>query len=355
MKSDGVNYGLNLLRVFLSFCVVLCHFWHTDSKSLDGIWKLFWQMRSSAVPVFMTMTFFFAARRLAEADCAWLRRRLARLWAPFLFWSLVSWSVAYALFQMVGAHSVTLGDLALQLLLGANNKVAGQFWFHSNLIMLTVAFFALFRFVKPNWRPVALGSLVLLCLVFQYTKLNLLCFGNLPTGVRQPFGRLCGTAVYAVLGISLAALKPCLDAAARRTRVFLAVASVFAIWLFVYANPCPRPSFAFVTSQGEKMPTLGSIGLQMVALSAAYFLLFYHLPISGRSALRTFVEWLSRYCMGVYCVHMFLGWILNEHLFARVGVMPNTFGSCILLWLVSWVFCWLVARIPLRFARQIVE
>lgn len=354
-KRRNTNFGLNLLRVLLCFGVVLCHFWRVYPAENNGFWVFFKMIRSAAVPTFVVMAFFFAAGRLAANDPAWFRKRLVRLWKPFLFWSCVSWCVAKTLFAACGTHAVTFGDLGLQLLLGANNNVAGQFWFHSNIIMLTIGFFALYRYVRADWRPIVLGALVLVCLVFQYTELNLLCFGNLRTGVRQPFGRLCGTIVFAVIGIGLAHLKPLLDGAARRTKVFIQIAALFTLWLFIYHNPCPKPSFDFVTAAGEKLPTFGAIGFQLTALATAFVLLFYFLPIGRLPRLAKASDLLARYCMGIYCTHMFLGWILNEHVFARIGVTPKTFTSCLLLWSASWLLCFGLSHIPLRFTREIVE
>ncbi len=113
------NLGLDLLRVVMSLGVVFCHFWRTDLHGPDGVWKLLWGLRTIAVPVFMVMTFFLTAARFRESDVGWFRRRLIRLWMPFLFWSVVAWCVARALFVISGTHAVGFGDLVLQLLFGA--------------------------------------------------------------------------------------------------------------------------------------------------------------------------------------------------------------------------------------------
>lgn len=350
------NIGLDLLRILMSFGVVLCHFWHVDLHGPAGVWAFFDQLKGLAVPVFMLMTFLLSARRFEAADGVWLKRRLVRLWKPFLFWSVIAWCVAQVLFACSGMHKVDVGDLLLQLLLGANNNVSGQFWFHSNLIMLTIGFFVLFRSVRRDRILPTLVVLTLIGFTFQYTKLNLLCFGNLPSGVRQPFGRLCATVPFACLGLGLAMAGARLDSLVARARALVLVVSAWTVWMTIYLKPFPEPVFDFVARSGERIPTFGVCGFHLVVLALAFVVLFYALPF-GRwpMAVSRAVEGVSRFCMGIYCTHMFLGWILNEYVFAAVGVGPKTFSSCVLLWLVAWVFCWSVSRIPLGFAREVVE
>lgn len=84
-----VNVGLNLLRIILTLGVVMDHFWWCpDPENLHGIDIALWQLRTLAVPAFMTMTFFFTAKRFIGGDVAWLRKRYFRLYEPFVFWTV---------------------------------------------------------------------------------------------------------------------------------------------------------------------------------------------------------------------------------------------------------------------------
>lgn len=354
--TDNKNSGLDLLRVLMSFGVVLCHFWSSDLHGPDGVWRFFAQLKTAAVPAFMVMTFLLTSVRYRRSDVEWLKRRAVRLWTPFLFWSLVAWCMAKVLFAVSGTHEVGFGDLVLQLALGANNKVSGQFWFHGNLLMQTFGFFLFFRHVRRNWILPMLVLVLTICYVFQYTELNLLCFGNLRTGVRQPFGRLCATIPFACIGFFLASKRSWLDALDGRMRVALGVASAWTIWWFIYLDPCPQPAFDFVTTTGERLPSLGAHGLKLQVLALSFVIFFYLLPVGCCP------EWVgnaigsaSRFCMGIYCTHMFLGWLCNEYLFVRIGVAPKTFGSCLILWGVAWLFCWLFSRLPGRFFKDVVQ
>ena len=64
IKNDIMNIGLNLLRILLTLGVVMDHFWwRPDPENLRGFDVALWQLRTLAVPAFMTMTFFFMAKR----------------------------------------------------------------------------------------------------------------------------------------------------------------------------------------------------------------------------------------------------------------------------------------------------
>ena len=55
------NVGLDLLRVWLSFEVVIDHFWH--EPGLAGVPLFFSKMRSLAVPCFLLMSFYLTSHR----------------------------------------------------------------------------------------------------------------------------------------------------------------------------------------------------------------------------------------------------------------------------------------------------
>jgi len=69
MEKKEINVGLNLLRILLTLGVVMDHFWWIpDASSLVGFDRFLWQLRTLAVPAFMTMTFLFAAKRFVSGD-----------------------------------------------------------------------------------------------------------------------------------------------------------------------------------------------------------------------------------------------------------------------------------------------
>ena len=66
------------------------------------------------------------------------------------------------------------------------------------------------------------------------------------------------------------------------------------------------------------------------------------------------VDWVSRYCMGIYCSHLLVGYVLYAWGFPHVGVGLETFWACIWIWLASWLCCALIAFIPGKFSKMLV-
>ena len=80
MIAQKVNIGLNLLRIWLSFEVVVDHFGKNYGVFPDcPITRFIRYAGGVAVPCFFVMTFFLTAGRFASRDGGWLRKRFSRL------------------------------------------------------------------------------------------------------------------------------------------------------------------------------------------------------------------------------------------------------------------------------------
>lgn len=90
-KKKDFNIGLAFIRIWMSFEVVLCHFWKQGKPELgDPLW-IFSRMAQMAVPVFMLISFILTEknRRLFQdiTGCSYLilpgrlfAGRCMRLW-----------------------------------------------------------------------------------------------------------------------------------------------------------------------------------------------------------------------------------------------------------------------------------
>lgn len=367
MRDDSLrpvpskNVGLDLLRIWLSFEVVLDHYF--ICRPVPGTWWSVFlsHMCSVAVPCFMTMSFFLTYRRYAESDVGWLKRRYVRLLTPYLFWAVVYFSVLWfgvtfsETFRMTYAslgairhygtdiHPV-FTDLIWQGLLGSSPRLAMQFWFYADLLMITGALFLLCRFVAVRCCTAMLVGCVAFGLTFQYSGLNYWLFGDLPFESKWTLGRLCAMLPYAAIGLMLGSAKDRIDGLSPRAR--WAVAG-FALWMIVWVmkfDPLPRPQ-----------PGLSYQGLDLDILACAFLAVFYFLPFNRLpAAVSRGVLAVSRYAMGVYCVHLMLGWLLCAYVFPRLGVVQEGIFSCVLIYVASWTLCWFVDCLPSRFTKALV-
>ena len=94
MAKTERNYGLSLLKVLMCFEVLCCHFL---SSATTPIWRLpLALLKTSAVPVFMTVSFLLCRKAVVSGDTELLGRRVRRL-----LWPQISWAVAYYLLCFV--------------------------------------------------------------------------------------------------------------------------------------------------------------------------------------------------------------------------------------------------------------
>lgn len=345
MKTDDVKYnlGLELIRLLMCYAVVATHFWNfwTFYPQGGAPWPLVFvnAMRPYAVPVFMLMTFFLTSARFLSADGAWFSDRIRRLLVPFVGWTLITFVVFRSLMPLSAEFTCTLRDLWLQQLLGTTKALGAQMWFQAVLVILTVFFGVLFRFVKPQRAVLALTVVFLLAEGMEYSGLNFLLFKDGIYEVRNPLGRIFPMMAYASVGLLLGMAKGRADGLSSRVR-WSVVTLGFGLVVFLLNFK------VFVVPDGFYYR-----GLQMLVIAVALVGAFGLLPTGRVPQKATEVLLMfSRYSMGVYFTHILIGRILTVFAFPVLGLMPKCFCGTFVVYFVSWAFCYTFAKVlPKRF------
>ena len=351
-----VNIGLNLLRIILTLGVVMDHFWwRPDPENLHGIDIALWQLRTLAVPAFMTMTFFFTAKRFIGGDVAWLKKRYFRLYEPFVFWAIVCFLVTMCVSRFDPAYSASLKDLLWQLALGHSEHLSlTQFWFHTDLLVLTGVVYAAFRLIRIQKAQVyiALAAIAVGYSVQYSASAMETMFGGMPFEAKYPLGRVFSMLPYAGVGLLLVLVKDRLDAASSGMRLAIAAMGAWLVGWVVYCPVAPRPP-----------SVVGYEGVNMSLIAWGMMAVFYYIPFDRLPAIFSkTVLFLSKYCMGVYCIHHLMGKILFDHVFhlartetpfGAITVAPGWFW--LFLWGLSYLVCYLISLIPGSFTKRIVE
>lgn len=79
MKINKINYGIALLKAFMCYCVVCCHF--LSDACLVNCKEIIFIIRS-AVSVFMLISFYFYAEKAETGKKKDVLRRCIRLYKP---------------------------------------------------------------------------------------------------------------------------------------------------------------------------------------------------------------------------------------------------------------------------------
>ena len=82
-KKIEYNEGIALMRVFLTFAVILNHFWKVKDP---GFLQPLYLFRSCAVPVFMMLSFYLTERSISFPAKEKIKKRISRLAWPFCAW-----------------------------------------------------------------------------------------------------------------------------------------------------------------------------------------------------------------------------------------------------------------------------
>lgn len=354
------NFGLDLLRIWLSFEVVADHFW--QERGLTGVAGFLFDMRSLAVPCFLLLSFYLTAKRIGDGDWSWLKARFGRLGVPYFVWPLVYFVLVWAFaalsprfvdstlqtteLKYYGFDLALDGwDLVRQWVFGIDRRLVHQFWFHSNLIFWTAGLFLILRAVtNERVRTYVLGSCIMLGLVFQYSGINVFLFDRFGFEFKYSVGRLFSTLPYAALALMVGFRRKAISEVRGSMRVFLSVVGLFLLFFVHYSKGFPRPE------------GLGYQGVSLILMAFGTVMFFHSLPLEKAPAwLGRAIEAVSRYCMGIYCCHLLVGWILYAWVLPKFGVRFEGLASNIWIWVASWTVCWLVARIPGRFAARLVQ
>lgn len=333
------NYGLSILRIWMCFEVVLCHFWMIQE---DSSFNIFEKMRKLAVPIFFLMSFILTGKKMIEtSDKLKLKQRLYRLMCPQVFWSIVYFMVYYLLDLKwnLGLEN-GIKDFMLQLFLG--HTINQTMWYQVDLIILTIFMILIFRLCREKWGIFFITILGMLSIYLQYSGWNIAIFGSLPGAISYPLGRLCEAVPFMVIGtlISYYNIMQLLEKKRWEVLVILLIgmAIMFKVTIFVIPE-------GFHYS-----------GLYNVFMGSAMVMFFYLLPLGKLSEkCKVIIEFVSKYTLGIYCIHRLVRNLLNFFLYPHITVIPGTFFECVLVFIVSFAVVFLIGRIPVKCFKDAVS
>lgn len=341
VSGDSLNVGWMLLRPLLCFEVILEHFWHVG----DGVsaWQLpFDYMLSLAVPVFLFIAFFLGEKHISAGESGYMRKRVWRLAWPLAGWALIYAAVIIPMRRLSHSPQIpTWIDVVWQAVTGHSPVLNPSMWFQSVLLFITVAFFLTFRKLS---RQTAMVLLCLLCgaFLFEYSGLNEYLFGNLRFELKYPLGRIAEMIPFAVMGYACSRFSLLERSPLGR------VASVIIFMVIAI--------LAMIPLHGDKNAGFGYSNIFYIPAAVGLAVAMWYMPFPriGRKTM-TVLKFLSSFTLGIYCVHRLVMLVLKYTI--AHGMMPriDTFCLCILAYILSFIFCWLLSRIPSKYARNLVK
>lgn len=131
VRSNNRNIGICLLRLMMSFVVILCHYYTGNNIVISS-------MRNIAVPVFMILSFVYF-KNILSGNNEKILYRFKRLLYPYIIWPIIYW-ISYNLLHtfLKWEFKISISNLFWQIAFGASERLMPQFWYLFDLMILTV-------------------------------------------------------------------------------------------------------------------------------------------------------------------------------------------------------------------------
>lgn len=324
-KSGNINYGITFLKVICSVLVVMCHYEMSENT--------FQYIKSLAVPCFMMLSFFLTGEKIFWGNRDYSKTRIIRLIIPYFFWGGIIGGVLF-----IGGK-VKVQDVFWQLILGSVETVNPPLWYLADLIFLTLLYGILLSRIKnKKYKTIFVIITCAIAIFTQYSGVNYFCFSDLAYEQKYTLGRVMEMIPYAGIGILLAIYM--------RENFLEKWYVQLVLWMFIIIS-------VHVT---QDMP-LGFFyqGMQRIESTTLIIVAFIAFPIHMLpSKILILFEELSKYTLGVYCVHWNVGKILLA-VNSAIGFELRGKGLALFIYIISFLVIYMLSKIPSKFIKKVIS
>ena len=147
LSKSHFNLGLQILKMFLCFWVVLIHSSEPKNKMIK---ELFFKKRFH-VPTFTVISFYCLFPIISTRNIEKIKQRFTRLLIPYIIIPLIIWifnNIIYFYFHINRVRrELYFINLFNQFIIGRDFH--GVFWYQSNILFITLLFFII-SFIFKN-------------------------------------------------------------------------------------------------------------------------------------------------------------------------------------------------------------
>ena len=198
LKKKAINYGLEILRMQMSFWIILNHLYKPKNRQINNIII----KHRFHVPTFLIISFYFLNYNLSVRKITKFKERLERLLIPYILYPIFTYFLFNSLFYFFSFNSLkaNLYQLITQFLIGRG--ICGVLWFHFNIIIITIFCYIISLLFNNNYL-FFLQILGILSYLMQYSELNYKFFIRYNKNIKFSVGYFIETIPLAVTGLSI--------------------------------------------------------------------------------------------------------------------------------------------------------
>ncbi len=319
------NSGISMLRLMLSYLVVTCHFWVVPADSFS------YYLMHLAVPCFTFLSFYLMANKLDAPSFRMLANRVWRLFLPMCGWAIIYFAY-YKMLCHIGLSdkNLSIRDLIWQCFIG--HSYNWSLWFISNQIMVLIIIW-LVHLIRSNvGRNAVLIILFGLCIISQCEGWQNILLPHLNLELSTVVARIPEVLPFAILGIFVKKIETRISSTYKITnnyKLYMAIMLLFAPYILNQINV-------------ESVVGLGYGGWKNLFGALALSIAFVVIPMRNIKV----VDFLSKYSMGLYCVHMMVG-ESYQIVLSYLGIgFGRTALDCFFIWAISLIIATIMGRIP---------
>lgn len=320
LKKKNINLGLEILRMFMSFWVVLNHCYKTDNKKMNNI--IF--RHRFHVPSFIIMSFYFLNNNLKTRNIKKVKSRLERLIIPYIVYPIIFLIINNLLYKCFNINNkIHFIKLIKQLLIGRGYY--GVLWFQFNLILLTIAFYII-SFLFYNNYLFILQIIGILAYIIQYSNLNFIFFNKYKNHVKFSVGYIAETIPLATTGLTISSID--LINKIKKYRIKNIIFLIMFIFILFKYN-------IFTSIKG-----FGKQGFMHNIGGLFFFILFSLFPLNNckDKKIINIINNLTNFTPGIYFLHIIVYKTLKKCINL---VRAKTLLGCIIIYLI----CYLISFI----------
>lgn len=324
IQKKEINLGISILRVFLSFMVVMDHLYKKEKLQKYLIFLYY------HIPTFFLISFYFTYKTLISFNFSKLKIRIERLLIPYFSWCTISWVIKNIYFYLLKKNCRhTLTDFFINLTNGHIFDVV--LWFQMILILTTFLFLLIIFIFKKNYLFI-LSLIGLIAYLLEYTGTNYLIFNKLTVHYRLTFGRFAEAIPHAFTGFFLASIDILNKIKIRQNKnliVFYSLIILIMITKFdIFSN----------------LKTFKYGGVRLNIASICIFLMFSLTNFKFRNKkINKIILQLTNYTAGIYFTHVLIGkgYIAKTIVYVKNG----TLLGCIIIYITSYIISFIGANI----------
>ena len=281
------NLGVDILRVLLSFTVVLDHLYNKK------ILKYYTYILYYHIPTFFLISFYFTYNTFTAYNIKKIKLRFERLLIPYISWSIIAYIIKNIRYKFKLNKYYSIKEFIEHLICG--HIIYVPLWYLVILIQLTLLFLIII-FIFRNYSLFFFHILIIISYIFQYSGLNYyLVIKYLRLHATFTFGRFFESIPNAITGYTIAYLN-----LIQKLRIFRFKTWFFSISILIIISKY---------SVFDNLKTFKYGGLRLNIAASCIFIIFSLLPLENleSKSFQKFIKQITSYTGGIFYMHYLIG------------------------------------------------